>query len=203
MGAHARSGPADRSLTDASPAAGGSSPAPDTHDASTPARLVALARDIQAAALERGLTVATAESCTGGLLGHVLTEVPGSSGYYRGGVVSYADDVKVAALGVDRALLKDLGAVSEPVAIAMADGARSRLGSDLAAAVTGIAGPADDTTDKPVGLTWVAISGGGETRAQRFVWDGDRSANKRASAAAALELLLERLRALHGPDPSR
>ena len=106
-------------------------------------------------------------------------------------------------LGVDRVLLQTFGAVSEPVAIAMAEGARDRLGSGLAAAVTGIAGPADGTTDKPVGLTWVAIAGAGETRARRFVWDGDRSTNKRASAAAVLELLLERLLASPGPDRSR
>ena len=149
------------------------------------------------------MTVATAESCTGGLVGHVLTEVPGSSGYYLGGVISYADDVKVEALGVDRGLIERHGAVSEPVAAAMAEGARSRLGADLAAAVTGIAGPADDTTGKPVGLTYVAVAGAGATVVRRHVWGGDRSANKRASAAAAFELLLERLAARSDPDPNR
>ena len=104
------------------------------------------------AAIERQRTVATAESCTGGLLGHVLTEVPGSSAYYLGGIVSYADDVKIGSLGVPADLLATHGAVSEPVAAAMAEGARARLGADLAASVTGIAGPGGDTPGKPVGL---------------------------------------------------
>jgi PncC family amidohydrolase len=148
---------------------------------------------VQTAAIERGLTVATAESCTGGLLGHVLTEVPGSSAYYVGGFVSYADEVKVGALGVPGDLLAAHGAVSEPVAAAMAEGARARLGADLATSVTGIAGPGGDTPGKPVGLTYVAVADADGTSVVRHVWAGDRSENKRASAAAALGLLLERL----------
>jgi PncC family amidohydrolase len=164
---------------------------------------VAMARAVQAVALRSGITIATAESCTGGLIGHVLTEVPGSSAYYVGGVISYADDVKAEALGVDRGLIEGHGAVSEPVAAAMADGARTRFDADVAAAVTGIAGPAGDTTDKPVGLTYVAVATPDGTVVRRHVWAGDRSANKRASAAATLELLLERLSAPTEPDPTR
>jgi PncC family amidohydrolase len=163
---------------------------------------VALARRVQAAALARATTVATAESCTGGLVGHVLTEVPGSSGYYRGGVISYADAVKVETLGVDPGVLARHGAVSEPVAAAMAGGVRTRAGADHGVAVTGIAGPADDRSAKPVGLTYVAVAGPGATVVRRHVWSGDRSANKRSSVAAALELLLEALGAAgdRGPD---
>jgi PncC family amidohydrolase len=156
---------------------------------------------VQAVAIERGRSVATAESCTGGLVGHILTEVPGSSAYYLGGVVSYADDVKVGALGVQADVLAAHGAVSEPVAAAMAEGARVRLGADLAAAVTGIAGPAGDTPDKPLGLTFVAVADAGGVTVERHVWHGDRSANKRSSAAAALALLLARL-SLAGSAPA-
>ena len=153
------------------------------------------------AAIERHRAVATAESCTGGLLGHVLTEVAGSSAYYLGGIVSYADDVKLGALGVPQDLLATHGAVSEAVAAAMAEGARARIGADLAASVTGIAGPGGDTPGKPVGLTFVAVADAEGTTVVRHVWGGDRSENKRSRAAAALDLLLARLsRSPTGPD---
>jgi PncC family amidohydrolase len=162
--------------------------------------LVAAARAVQTMAIERRRTVATAESCTGGLLAHVLTEIAGSSAYFLGGIVSYADDVKVGALGVPADVLAMHGAVSEPVAAAMAEGARARLGADLAASVTGIAGPGGGTPGKPVGLTFVAVADADGTTVLRRVWGGDRSANKRSSAAAALALLFERLsRAPSGP----
>ena len=153
--------------------------------------LVELAGRLQATCLAAGLTAATAESCTGGLVAHVITEVPGSSGYLRGGVVAYADDVKRDALGVPADVLAAHGAVSAQVAVAMAEGVRTRLGTDLAVAVTGIAGPDGGTAAKPVGLVYVAVASAAAPVARRFLWTGDRGENKRASAAAALELLLE------------
>jgi PncC family amidohydrolase len=153
--------------------------------------LVEHARRLQDACLERGLTVAAAESCTGGLVAHLITEVPGSSGYFRGGVVAYSDDVKRSALGVPDDILRAHGAVSAQVAVAMADGARARLGADLGAGVTGIAGPDGGSEAKPVGLVYVAVAGGPRPVVQRFVWPHDREGNKRASAEAVLRLLLE------------
>lgn len=150
--------------------------------------------------LELGFTLATAESCTGGLLGHLLTAVPGVSRVYLGGVVSYADRVKVEQLGVALDALARHGAVSAQVAVAMADGARLRLGADVAIAVTGIAGPDGGSADKPVGLTYVAVSDARGHDVRRHRWEGDREANKAASARAALELLAERLGA-SGSEP--
>jgi PncC family amidohydrolase len=152
--------------------------------------LVDLVERLQAGCLARGLTVATAESCTGGLVAHLLTEVPGSSGYVRGGIVAYADDVKRSQLGVPAEVLEAHGAVSAQVAIAMAEGARELLGTDLAVAVTGIAGPDGGSEAKPVGLVYVAVAGIGAPVVRRFLWTGDRGQNKRASAEAALEMLL-------------
>ena len=159
----------------------------------TDERLVELARRLFDVCVDRGLTVATAESCTGGLVAHAITEIAGSSAYYLGGFVTYADDVKRDQLGVGAELLAAHGAVSAQVARAMAEGARTRLGTDLAVAITGIAGPGGGSDEKPVGLTYVAVadSTGGDVR--RHLWSGDRSENKRDSAVAALELLLDRL----------
>lgn len=155
--------------------------------------LVALADRVQARCLDGGLRLAVAESCTGGLVQHVLTEVPGASAYLLGGVVSYADSVKTGTLGVDPGTLARHGAVSAQVAVAMAEGVRSRLDADLGLAVTGIAGPSGGTEAKPVGLTYVAVAYAAGHDVQRFVWGGDRSANKRASVEAALQQLLHRL----------
>lgn len=152
--------------------------------------LVGLAYRLQDICLARGLTVATAESCTGGLVAAVLTAVPGSSGYVRGAVVAYADDVKVASLGVPPAVIEDHGAVSAETAIAMADGVRSRLGTDLAVSVTGVAGPGGGTDAKPVGLTYIAVAGPAATTARRCLWPGDRDANRRDSVRVALEDLI-------------
>jgi PncC family amidohydrolase len=142
---------------------------------------------------ERGLTLATAESCTGGLIGHLLTEIPGSSDYFQGGLISYSDTLKRDELGVDAATLEHHGAVSAQTCIAMAVGARTRYGSDVAIAVTGIAGPTGDTPGKPLGLTYVAVADAAGHEVQRHQWAGDRHGNKVASAAAALALLVERL----------
>jgi PncC family amidohydrolase len=155
--------------------------------------LVELAGRLQARCIARGVTVATAESCTGGLVAHLLTEVPGSSAYVLGGIVAYSDAVKREELDVAPDLLDRHGAVSAQVAVAMADGVRERLGTDLGVGVTGIAGPDGGSDAKPVGLVYVAVAGLGAPDVRRFVWPGDRSANKRDSARAAIELLLARL----------
>ena len=116
------------------------------------------AGDLGDALVKGGLTVSVAESCTGGMVGSLITDQPGSSAYYLGGVIAYSDGAKRDELGVPAALLKRAGAVSGEVAVAMADGARSRFGTDLAAGVTGIAGPDSDGSNKPVGLTYIAIA---------------------------------------------
>jgi PncC family amidohydrolase len=154
-------------------------------------QLVGLAERLQANCLARGLTVAVAESCTGGLVADAITDVPGSSGYFLGGIVSYSNDAKVALLGVSAEVLASHGAVSAQVCRAMAEGARDRFSADLAAGVTGVAGPDGGTEAKPIGLTYVAVADGAGADVRRFVWSGDRSSNKDASAAAVLELLVE------------
>ncbi len=155
--------------------------------------LVELAGRLQAGCVGRGLTVATAESCTGGLVAHLITEVPGSSAYLAGGIVAYSDAVKQRQLGVPEDVLAAHGAVSAQVALAMAEGARDRLAADLGVGVTGVAGPDGGTEAKPVGLVYVAVAGLGDPAVRRFLWPGDRFANKRDSARAALEMLLERV----------
>jgi len=139
------------------------------------------------------LTLALAESCTGGLVGHRLTEVPGSSAYFLGGIVAYAYDAKERLLGVKHDTLYRHGAVSAKTALEMARGARHALGTDLGLSVTGIAGPTGGTPDKPVGLTYIALSARDDERCERHVWEGDRSENKVLSAEAALNLLLRYL----------
>jgi PncC family amidohydrolase len=142
------------------------------------------------------LTLAVAESCTGGLIGHRLTNVPGSSTYFLGGVVAYAYDAKEHLLGVHHNTLYEYGAVSEETARAMARGARRALGADVGLAVTGIAGPGGGMPGKPVGLTWIALSARDFDRTEHYVWDGDRLTNKEKSAEAALVMLKEYLESL-------
>jgi PncC family amidohydrolase len=154
---------------------------------------VGLAARLQLVAVARGVSVGTAESCTGGLVGHSITSIPGSSAYYRGGVIGYADAVKVELIGVAAATIERHGAVSAQVAVAMAEGVRLRLGCDLAVAVTGVAGPQGGTQAKPVGLTYVAVADPSGHDVRRHLWSGDRDANKVASAAAALEILIDRI----------
>jgi CDP-diacylglycerol--glycerol-3-phosphate 3-phosphatidyltransferase len=137
------------------------------------------------------LTVSVAESCTGGLLGSAFTDQPGSSVYFVGGVIAYANEVKTDQLGVPPEMLSQHGAVSCEVAIAMAGGVRSRLGSDLAASITCIAGPDADGTSKPVGLTYIGIAGPGGTHCHEYVLGGDRWSNRREAAARAIQLLLD------------
>lgn len=143
--------------------------------------------------LASGSTLATAESCTGGLVGYVVTEVSGSSGYYVGGLISYSNELKEHELGVDAATLAKHGAVSAQTAVAMAEGARQRYGASFGLSITGIAGPDGGSPDKPVGLTYVAVADSTGHDVRRHVWAGDRHENKVLSAAAALRLLLGRL----------
>lgn len=163
--------------------------------------LVVLAERLQAHCVARGLKLASAESCTGGLVAHTLTEVAGSSAYFLGGFVTYADEVKVGLLGVPVDLIAAHGAVSAQVARAMASGARERLNADLAIAVTGIAGPDGGTAEKPVGLTYVAVADAAGVDVRRHLWTGDRHDNKLESAAAVLGLMLERLEAATAAAP--
>jgi len=142
---------------------------------------------------EKGLNLATAESCTGGMLADRITNVPGSSEYFRGGVVAYAYEAKVALLKVSWDTLRAYGAVSQETVIEMARGARMALGADVAVSVSGIAGPDGGMPDKPVGTTWIGLSTTEGDWARKFVWDGDRSQNKALSAEAALQLIADYL----------
>ena len=146
-----------------------------------PGDLVAVARHLQEACLERGLTVAVAESCTGGLIAAAITEVPGASGYFLGGVVSYSNEAKEAFLDVPHALIEAHGAVSREVAVAMASGARSRFGADLAVAVTGVAGPDGGTLDKPVGLVYIGVANAETTGVRHKQLQPDHAVRERAA----------------------
>lgn len=147
----------------------------------------------------RGETLATAESCTGGLLGAALTEVPGVSEWYVGGVVSYSNELKERLLGVAPDDLASHGAVSEPVARAMARGARERLGADWGVGITGVAGPGGGTAEKPVGLVHWAVAGPGGEWASHQVFPGSRDVVRRWAVNAALDLLRRRLAGLTAP----
>ncbi len=133
-------------------------------------------------------SLAVAESCTGGMLGAALTDVPGSSAYFLGGVISYADQVKAQQLSVPQATLRRYGAVSEQTAAAMASGVRRLLYADVGVSITGVAGP-DAEGSKPVGLTFIGVAATSVTT-HHFQWTGDRWDNRRRSVIAALELLV-------------
>jgi len=148
--------------------------------------------------LDRKLTLALAESCTGGLIGHRITEVSGSSEYFMGGVVAYSYDAKEKFLNVRHDTLYDFGAVSAETAIEMARGVRRAFGVDIGISATGIAGPGGGTLDKPVGLVYVGLSARNFERTERFVWDKDRSGNKWDSSEAALRMVKEYLENVHG-----
>jgi len=152
---------------------------------------------------EQGLTIAVAESCTGGLIAHQLTNVSGSSAYFMGGVVAYSNEVKERVLGVSGETLSAHGAVSEETVREMARGARRLFGTDVAISSTGIAGPTGGTPEKPVSLVYVALAAQDFERCERHLWQGDRLAvrltvrleNKQMTAEAALEMLRQYLEA--------
>lgn len=142
----------------------------------------------------RGAMLATAESCSGGLLAHCITNVAGASRYFLGGVVAYSNEAKEALLAVPREMLVELGAVNEAVARAMADGARIAFHADYGLGVTGIAGPGGGTEEKPVGLVFIAVADRNGSEVVRHVFEGAREMIKMRTAEAALGLLTKRLR---------
>ena len=160
--------------------------------------------------VKRGLTVATAESCTGGMIGALLTEVPGSSAAYLGGWVTYSNKLKASQVGVSTTVLEEHGAVSQPVVAAMAEGARANSGADFAVSVSGVAGPGGGTPDKPVGTVWLALAGpdGTVARCARLV--GNRNSIRDRAAKCALQMVrltllaesLDHLRWLRTPTPT-
>jgi len=157
----------------------------------TDEELEALAFKLGRALNVRGWRAATAESCTGGWIAKTLTDVPGSSQWFNGGIVSYADAAKTALLGVSAAVLTTQGAVSEAAVRAMAEGARSRLQTDVAVAVSGIAGPGGGSADKPVGTVWFGWATPGGVTAVRRHFHGGREAVRRQTVALALERLVD------------
>jgi PncC family amidohydrolase len=142
---------------------------------------------------KRGIRLAAAESCTGGLIGHLLTNVAGSSAYYMGSITAYANEAKVRLLGVSHVTLEKYGAVSAETVIEMARGVRNALRADIGISVSGIAGPGGGTPDKPVGTVWIGFSSPQEEYTRHYLWSGDRLAVKEQSAQAALSLLVEYL----------
>lgn len=164
------------------------------HDMTVPAdevSLTELARQAGEALAARTLMAAAAESCTGGLVGHLITEIPGSSAWFAGSAGTYSYAAKETLLGVDHDTLMHEGAVSAPVAQQMAQGALRIYGADVAVAITGIAGPGGGTPGKPTGLVHFHLSGRDGTEwAERIVWPADRRGNKLLSARQALEMLL-------------
>jgi nicotinamide-nucleotide amidase len=138
----------------------------------------------------RALTIATAESCTGGLLAHILTSISGSSSYFERGIVSYSDTAKIELLSVPQETIQKYGAVSEQTASAMALGVRERSAVDIGIAITGIAGPTGGTKEKPVGLVYIGIIFEDQVMVKKFHFSGDRLQNKESTCNAALSLLL-------------
>lgn len=143
---------------------------------------------------EKGLTIATSESCTGGLVANLITDVPGSSDYFKGGVVSYWNEVKHNILGVSEVILQHLGAVSEPVAVMMAEGVRNLLETDIGLSTTGIAGPTGGTPEKPVGLVFMGVSVQGKTSVIKRIFKGDRLMVKKQAALTVLNLVRLKLK---------
>jgi len=141
----------------------------------------------------RGLTLATAESCTGGLVADRITNIPGASDYFVGAVVAYADSVKIHTLGVSPATIERCGVVSRETVLEMARGARTMLNVDIAVSVSGIAGPGGGLPGKPVGTTWIGLAAKDGEWARVFCWDDDRITNKTSSAESVLQMLLDYL----------
>lgn len=150
-----------------------------------------LEADVVHQLMQRRLTLALAESCTGGLVGHLVTNVPGSSACFIGSVVAYHNRVKRDLLGVGQQLLDQHGAVSEATARAMAEGVRRLMNTDIGVGITGITGPAGGSPERPVGLVYIAVANGKGTVCESHVWIGNREENKNSSAQRALAMVLE------------
>lgn len=142
---------------------------------------------------QKHLTVATAESCTGGLISHSLTNISGSSVYFDRGIVSYSNNAKMELLGVYKEIFEKYGAVSEQIAKVMAEGVRTKSNVDIGISTTGIAGPTGGTKEKPVGLVYIAVSTTKNVVVKKFQFTGDRLQNKENTCNAALQMLLDTL----------
>lgn len=140
---------------------------------------------------QRNITIATAESCSGGLIAHTLTNISGSSVYFDRGIVSYSNKAKIDLLGIKEDILEEFGAVSEQVAEAMAEGVRIKSNVDIGIATTGIAGPTGGTPEKPVGLVYIAVSLADKAIVRKYQFSGDRLQNKESTCNAALQMLLD------------
>jgi len=139
----------------------------------------------------RGYTISVAESFTGGLIGHTITNAPGSSRYFQGGVIAYANEVKMKILGVSEQTLINYGAVSEQTVLEMARGVRSALNTDIGISSSGIAGPDGGSVEKPVGLAWLGLSAAELEQAEQFMFSGDRYQIKKQATQTAIQLLIE------------
>jgi nicotinamide-nucleotide amidase len=156
------------------------------------AEIARLIREYQAKT-GKSLTIGAVESATGGRIADRITNVPGSSDYFKGSVVAYSNEVKIALLGVKRATIENYGAVSEQTALEMAQGGRKLLNVDICVSDTGIAGPSGDTLGKPVGLFYLGLAAEGESLSQKHVFQGNREKNKRDAVEAALNMLKQYL----------
>lgn len=143
---------------------------------------------------EKGLTLAVAESCTGGLLSSLITDVPGSSDYFAGSVVAYSNDIKAALLGVKKSTIEESGAVSKQTATEMALGIKKKLKADLGISITGIAGPGGGTPEKPVGTVYMAVAFKDTVAVKKFLFKGSRKTIKKQSAIAAIEMAVNVLK---------
>ena len=145
---------------------------------------------------KKNITIATAESCTGGLIAHSLTNISGSSEYFDRGFITYSNNAKIESLDVSKKLLENHGAVSEEVAEAMANGVRTKSKVDIGISTTGIAGPTGGTIEKPVGLVYIAISSNEKTIVKKIQFSGDRHQNKENTCNAALQMLYDIIKKL-------
>ncbi len=159
---------------------------------------MATAHDLVDALRHRGLTLCTAESCTGGGIGAAITAVAGASECFVGGIIAYANEIKEAMLGVSPEMLQQHGAVSDSVAVAMAQGARSRLNADMAVAVTGVAGPSGGTAEKPVGLVFAGLVDADGVEVRSFNFSGDREDVRRQTVCAAFDMIMKRIENIEG-----
>ena len=150
-----------------------------------------LEEQLAAALVERNLTLSTAESCTAGGLSYLLTEIPGASAFFIGGIIAYQNDIKAQWLGVPQETLTHHGAVSSQTAIAMAEGCQSRFKTDVAVSITGIAGPSGGSPTKPVGLVYVSVASRQQTRVAEHRFPGDRDQVRESAISAALKLVLD------------